>query len=404
MSDEKRDPPASGDTNDSNNAANSPTEPRLTFQYWNYYAPYLNENSNWAFVARLQASNADAILVYAPAGFGKSTLLTQWASAANASGTNVAWLNLDEEDRHADQFAAYIVAAVRRALDRARSGSHDNPRSTLAPAGELLALIGEVSRNGRRIVLVLEDYHRAECEELNLLLRRFLERVSPWICVAISSRTMPNVGVARLKAEGRAVVVTERELRFNRAETNLFFDAVLPTGGAGWTRFAERAEGWPVALQFARMWLSEGGDVAALGVASETSDLGAYLSDQMFSGLRPAVRDFLLRTSLLEDISAEVAQALGVEKRTKSRAKSRGRPYPLHFSRMNRCVSAAIICCTTFWSCARVKMAWILEVCNDKSRAGSWSAGSSPRRLDTRWRAATLDTPPRCSIRQAAGG
>ena len=267
-----------------------------------------------SIVARLQASNADSILVYAPAGFGKSTLLTQWASAANASGTNVAWLNLDEEDRHADQFAAYIVAAVRRALDRARSGSHDNPRSTLAPAGELLALIGEVSRNGRRIVLVLEDYHRAECEELNLLLRRFLERVSPWICVAISSRTMPNVGVARLKAEGRAVVVTERELRFNRAETNFFFDAVLPIGGAGWTRFAERAEGWPVALQFARMWLSEGGDVAALGVASETSDLGAYLSDQMFSGLRPAVRDFLLRTSLLEDISAEVAQALGVEK------------------------------------------------------------------------------------------
>ena len=48
VSDEKRDPPASGDTNDSNNAANSPTEPRLTFQYWNYYAPYLNENSNWA--------------------------------------------------------------------------------------------------------------------------------------------------------------------------------------------------------------------------------------------------------------------------------------------------------------------------------------------------------------------
>ena len=60
------------------------------------------------------------------------------------------------------------------------------------------------------------------------------------------------------------------------------------------------------------MWLADGGDVAALGVASETSDLGAYLSDQVFSALRPEARDFLLRTSLLEDISPEIAEAVGV--------------------------------------------------------------------------------------------
>jgi len=258
---------------------------------------------------RLTAADVDAVVVHAPAGFGKSTLLAQWARALARSGVDVAWLNLDEDDRYPEQLAAYVAAAVRRALGEA---GPPGLGSGLSPAGELLALVGEAARRGRRIWLVLEDYHRAECEDLDGLLRGFLERAPPWIRVAISSRSMPRLGVARLKAQGRAVVLTERDLRFDAGETRLFFDAALPVGAAEWTRFVERAEGWPVALQFARMWLADGGDVAALGVASETSDLGAYLSDQVFSALRPEARDFLLRTSLLEDISPEIAEALGV--------------------------------------------------------------------------------------------
>jgi LuxR family maltose regulon positive regulatory protein len=265
-------------------------------------------------VERLRASELDAILVHAPAGFGKSTVLAQWARALGKSGTRVAWLNLDEEDRRGEQFAAYVAAAVRRALDEPEDAAHVGIHSGLSPARELLTLVGEVARRQRQIGLVLEDYHRAECDEVDALLRGFLERAPPWVRVAISSRSMPKVGIARLKAEGRAAIVTERDLRFNSAETSLFLDAVLPAGAAEWTRFVERAEGWPVALQFARMWLADGGDVAALGVASETGDLGAYLSDQVFSALPSETRDFLLRTSLLEDISAEVAQALGVER------------------------------------------------------------------------------------------
>ena len=293
-------------------------------------------------IARLNKAEADVIVVHAPAGFGKSTLLAQWGRAMAVCGVDVAWLNLDEEDRYPEQFAAYVAAAVRRAL----GGSGEGLQTGLSPAGELLALVGEAARRGRRIGLVLEDYHRAECEELDALLRGFLERAPPWIRIAISSRSLPKLGVARLKAAGRAVTLTERDLRFNAGETRLFFDTALPAGNAEWTRFVERAEGWPVALQFARMWLSDGGDVAALGVASETSDLGAYLSDQVFSALRPEARDFLLRTSLLEEISPEVAEALGVGGRGPDRARrSPVRRCRLRSSRMSRCGCAVITCC-----------------------------------------------------------
>ena len=81
-----------------------------------------------------------------------------------------------------------------------------------------------------------------------------------------------------------------------------------------WVRFSARAEGWPVALQFARMWLDEGGSLSALSAASEANDLGSYLSEQVFGTLTPDQQTFLLSTSPLESVSEGVAEAVGVAK------------------------------------------------------------------------------------------
>ena len=264
-------------------------------------------------VDRLLANDEGPIIVQAPAGFGKSTLLGQWAQAITRDGTALAWLNLDEDDRQAEQFVAYLIAAMQRCLGSdVRSEGLSSIYAGLAPKAAVAAMLSEIGRAGRRVALILDDYHRAESEEVDVIMRGLIERAAPLIRIAIASRSLPRLGLSRLKAENRVLLVTDRDLRFNEGETSLFFAADLPADKQEWSRFAALAEGWPVALQFARMWLGEGGDLAALSAASEVNDLGAYLSEQVFAALPAEQRAFLLQTSPLELISVGIAEAVGI--------------------------------------------------------------------------------------------
>jgi len=257
------------------------------------------------------------IVIQAAAGFGKSTLLAQWAGRLIGAGTLVAWLNLDEDDRQPELFATYLVEAFRRCLATVSAeGAVALANHTDLPAkAALTAIVTELDRRNRPIALILDDYHRAESEEIDAVMRLFLDRVPACVSVAIASRSLPRLGLARLKAENRATVVLDRDLRFNEGETSLFFAAEMPRlDHADWIRFTARAEGWPVALQFARMWLNEGGSLSALSAASEANDLGSYLSEQVFGTLTPEQQDFLLRTSPLETVSEDVAEAIGIDK------------------------------------------------------------------------------------------
>ncbi len=264
-------------------------------------------------VDRLRAADPAFIVVQAPAGFGKSTLLAQWARDVAGRGTAVAWLSLDEDDRSAEQFVVYLAAALRGALGMAAPAS-GSPSSyaDMPPRAVLTALLGEIGRAGRRIAVVLDDYHRAEGAEVDALVRGFLERAAPLVRIAIASRSLPRLELSRWKAAGRLCLLGDRDLRFDEAETARFLARGRSPGRDGWARFAERAEGWPVALQFARLWLEDGGDPAALTAASEVSDLGAYLSEQVVASLSPDQRAFLLRMSPLETVSADLAEAVGL--------------------------------------------------------------------------------------------
>jgi LuxR family maltose regulon positive regulatory protein len=260
---------------------------------------------------------ARPIVVQAPAGFGKSTVLSQWASQLERSGTRVAWLSLDEDDRQVDTFAAYLVEALRRCLVRGRTAGAPPPASYagLPAKAALAAVITELGQRHLPVAVVLDDYHRAESADVDALMRLVLDRAPPGVSLAIASRSLPQLGLARLKAEGRATVLHDRDLRFNEDETSLFFAAEMPRlNRADWMRFAARAEGWPVALQFARMWLAEGGSLSALSAAPDASDLGSYLSEQVFSTLPAEQQRFLLLTSPLETVSEGVAEAIGIDR------------------------------------------------------------------------------------------
>lgn len=264
-------------------------------------------------VATLLAHDDGPIVVQAPAGFGKSTLLGQWANEIARRGTAVAWLNLDEDDRQVEQFTAYVIVALQRCLGSlTRNEALSSIYAGLSPKAALAAMLSEIGRTGRKVALILDDYHRAESDEVNAIMRVFIERAAPTVQIALASRSLPRLGLSKLKVENRLLLITDHDLRFSDGETSLFFAADLPANRQEWSRFATLAEGWPVALQFACMWLREGGDLAALSAASEVNDLGAYLSEQVFAALPAEQRKFLLLTSPLELISVGIAEAIGI--------------------------------------------------------------------------------------------
>jgi LuxR family maltose regulon positive regulatory protein len=264
-------------------------------------------------VETLLAHDDGPILVQAPAGFGKSTLLGQWAREIARRGTAVAWLNLDEDDRQVEQFTAYVILALQRCLGSdPRNEALSSVYASLSPKAALAAMLSEIGRTRRQVALILDDYHRAEGDEGDAIMRAFIERAPATVQIALASRSLPRLGLSKLKAENRLLLITDNDLRFNDGETSLFFATDLPANRQEWSRFATLAEGWPVALQFARMWLGEGGDLAALSAASEANDLGAYLSEQVFAALPAEQRTFLLLTSPLELISVGLAEAIGI--------------------------------------------------------------------------------------------
>jgi len=267
---------------------------------------------------QLSGDGYQLVVVQAAAGFGKSTLLGQWAARLSAARVSVAWLNLDEDDKDPDQFIAYLMEALRRCLSApAGEGSGDvfAGYAGLPAKAALAAMIHELERRPHPVTLVLDDYHRAESDGVDAIIRTLVDRAPSHFRIALASRSQPKLGVARFKAEGRACVLLDRDLRFTDDETSLFLAGELPQlDQKDWMRFAARAEGWPVALQFARMWIREGGSLAALSAASEAYDLGSYLSEQVFATLKPDLQAFLLATSPLESVSEGVAEAVGVER------------------------------------------------------------------------------------------
>ena len=171
-----------------------------------------------ALVARLSdAPGARLALIRAPAGWGKSTLLSQWRSAEQGR-REFAWVTLDSSDSDPIRFWAYALEALRSVAPDVGSRSLALLR---APGVDLVSemlpvLIGELEAFGRPLVLALDDYHQLEGDAVHAGMRRLLDYLPDHVCVAIATRTEPPLQVPRLRARGQLVEVDADELRFSR--------------------------------------------------------------------------------------------------------------------------------------------------------------------------------------------
>ena len=195
-------------------------------------------------------------LVSAPAGFGKTTLLSTWASVRDSP---VGWLTLDEEDNDPGRFLTYCVAAMKTCYSDVGESVLVRLQAQPPPALDSLmtALINDLFRLPGRLALVLDDYHAIGRQEIHAIVTHLLEQPPPQLRLLMTTRSDPPLPLARLRGRRELSELRAADLRFTRAEAVAFLargmgvalsDAALATLEA-------RIEGWAVGLQLAGLAL-----------------------------------------------------------------------------------------------------------------------------------------------------
>jgi LuxR family transcriptional regulator, maltose regulon positive regulatory protein len=255
------------------------------------------------------------VLVCAPAGFGKTALLADWA---RGGGRPVAWLGLDGGDSDPARFWRYAVAA----LDRARPGLAGRVGPLLGPSappsfGALAtALINELAADPGpdEVLLVLDDYHLVDSGPVHEAVAFLLENLPPGLRVVVSGRADPPLPLARLRARGQLAELRAADLRFTAEEAAALLGESAGPGlpGTAVAALVARTEGWAAGLQLAGLSLR--GHVDAAGFVTEFSGSHRfvldYLADEVLDGQPGQVRAFLLETSVLEHLSGELCDAV----------------------------------------------------------------------------------------------
>jgi ATP/maltotriose-dependent transcriptional regulator MalT len=254
-------------------------------------------------------------LVEAPAGAGKTTLLVEWC-AAEAGQLPFAWLSLDAGDNDPVRFFTYVASALRRAgvdVPRSVDAALAAPATSAVETG-LPRLVNALAQAAAEVVLVLDDYHHVREPAIHEGVAFLLERSPPGVHLAIASRAAPPVGVARLRVRGELGEVAERELRFDLEGVGRLLNDGLGLGLADDELgiLLERTEGWAAGLYLAGLSLrgrTDGADVVA-SFSGEQRHLADYLLEDVLAGQPAALRRFLVRTSVLERLSAPLCDAV----------------------------------------------------------------------------------------------
>ncbi|GAA2119704.1 LuxR C-terminal-related transcriptional regulator [Nocardioides bigeumensis] len=255
------------------------------------------------------------VLVSAPAGFGKTTLLAAWlANPRGKSAARCAWVSLDEADRDPESFWSYLLTA----LERASPGTGGAGLSLLG-AGQpieavLTAVLNEVSVLAEDLDLVLDDYHLAENPGIQPGMSFLIERLPPQLRLVIGTRADPALPLARLRARGELTELRAADLRFTDDETGAFLATVtgLDLPEADVAALGARTEGWIASLQLAALSLRDRDDPSEFiaGFAGDDRYVVDYLVEEVLDRQPAEVREFLLDTAILERLSGPLCDAV----------------------------------------------------------------------------------------------
>ncbi len=279
-------------------------------------------------IARLNeglAAGRKLTLVSAPAGFGKTTLVSEWVAGRGGvtAPLPAAWLSLDAGDHDATRFLAYLAAALQTVIPDIGAGVLAALESPQPPPAEALltALLNEIAAVRQGFILVLDDYHLVDAQPVDQALAFLIEHQPPQMRLVIATREDPQLPLARYRARDQLTELRAADLRFTPAEAAEFLNQ-----GMGLNLSAEdvaaletRTEGWIAGLQLAA--LSVQGHAAQDTAGFISSFTGShhfvldYLLEEVLRQQPTSVQTFLLRTSILDRLCGPLCDAVIDERR-----------------------------------------------------------------------------------------
>jgi len=252
-------------------------------------------------------------LISAPAGFGKTTLLSEWRQQSKLP---VAWLSLDEDDNDPVRFWAYFLTALQTIrVDIGESvlpllhSSHPPPINST-----LVALINDVTTVSSDFALVLDDYHTIATQEIHSAMVFLLDHLPPQMHLTIASRANPPLPLARLRAQDQLTEIHASDLRFTSDEASTFLKEVMGLGLSTEDIVAleTRTEGWIAGLKLAALSVQGREDIHGF-IESFTGDyhyILDYLSEEVLQRQPESVQTFLLQTCILDQLSGPLCDAV----------------------------------------------------------------------------------------------
>jgi len=255
-------------------------------------------------------------LICAPAGFGKTTLISEWIASCNQK---VAWLSLDEGDNDSARFLTYLVAALQTIELNIGKGLLAILQSPQPPPIEsiLIVLLNEITTLPDHFILILDDYHEIDSKPVDNVLAFLLKHLPPQMHLVIATREDPHLPLARLRARDQLTELRAADLRFTPGEAADFLNRVmgLNLSSEDIAALDKRTEGWIAGLQLAALSMQGRQDVTRF-IQSFTGShhfVLDYLLEEVLERQPERVRNFLLQTAILERLSGSLCDAVTVQ-------------------------------------------------------------------------------------------
>ena len=258
-----------------------------------------------------RGDRAPIVSIVAPPGYGKTTVLSQWAER---NGQSFAWVSVDERDNDPKVLLTYVAEALNRVqpidervFDALASPGSSVPGSVVPRLGSALASMTSP------VALVLDDVHMLRNRECQAALAVLADHVPDGSRLALAGRARPPLRVARLRTEGRILEIGPGDLSLNRSEASLLLrNADIAVGEDEVTELHRRTEGWPAGLYLAALYLREGGPLASAAVSFGGDDrlVSEYMESEFLARISRRRRAFLTRTAVLERMCGPLCDAV----------------------------------------------------------------------------------------------
>ncbi len=254
-------------------------------------------------------------LISAPAGFGKTTIVSEWAQGLG-DGYQVAWLSLGENDNSLHRYLFYLVASLQERIDHIGDEMLELLQSPQLPGVEslLILLINDLVDYPEHVLLVLDDYHLIGDLEIHQAMEFLVENAPKQFHLVVVTREEPLLHLARLRARDQLAELRARDLRFTNDEAAEFLNHVmgLNLSGEEVSALEERTEGWIAGLQLAALSMRGRDDIAGFVMAFDGSHryVMNYLIEEVLEQQPEDVQDFLLKTAILDKLSGSLCDAL----------------------------------------------------------------------------------------------